>query len=226
MQRSPFTSFLISVSILISGTACATTNRPAASSSAAPATLSPATVIPATSTGGQITPTAIPPQRSPIAVPAPEAPTPVASGDAQAVWQRVRAIMPDAILVYQPTCQPERFRQAAAAIWHASADAPSGPHYAVSYVDEQGTCLLFTLGAVNSAPPTADLTPRHRAATWAVWSATDDRPAQQVQWREAAPGASRVSAVQTGDAQLTRDDLLRIVEQLAPVTPTGAPSAL
>ncbi|MGC9041834.1 MAG: hypothetical protein ACP5MJ_20270, partial [Roseiflexus sp.] len=93
-------------------------------------------------------------------------------------------------------------------------------------VDEQGTCLLFTLGAVNSAPPTADLTPRHRAATWAVWSATDDRPAQQVQWREAAPGASRVSAVQTGDAQLTRDDLLRIVEQLAPVTPTGAPSAL
>lgn len=228
MQRSPFICFLISVSILISGTACATTSRPATSSSAAPATLSPATVIPATSTGDQITPTAIPPQRSPIAVPAPEAPIPsVASGDAQAVWQRVRAIIPDDIPVYQPTWLPERFRQAAAAIWYASADAPSGPHYAVAYVDEQGTCLLFALGAVNSAPPTAtaDLTLRNRAATWAMWSATGDWPAQQVQWREAAPGASRVYAVQTGDAQLTRDDLLRIVERLAPVTPTGAPPA-
>lgn len=227
MQRSPFICFLISVSILISGTACATTNRPATSSSAAPATLSPATVITATSTGDQITPTAFPPQRSPIAVPAPEAPTPAAAGDAQAVWQRVRAIMPDAIPVYQPTWLPERFRQASAAIWYASADAPSGPHYAVSYVDEQGTCLLFALGAVNSAPPTAtaDLTLRHRAATWAMWSATGDWPGQQVQWREAAPGASRVYAVQTGAAQLTRDDLLQIVEQLAPVTPTGAPPA-
>ncbi|MCS6938833.1 MAG: hypothetical protein RMJ55_13415 [Roseiflexaceae bacterium] len=225
MHRLLFTRFLISVGILIGVTACAAPNGPATSSSAPPATLSPDTVITATSTGDQITPTAIPPQRSPMAVSTPEAPTPAAaSGDPQAVWQRVRTVIPADIPVYQPTWLPERFRQESATIWYVSADAPYDPHYAVSYVDEQGTCLLFALGAVNSAPPTAtaDLALRNRAATWALWSATDDWPAQQVQWREAANGASRVYAVQTGDAQMTRDELLQIVARLAPVTATGS----
>lgn len=84
----------------------------------------------------------------------------------------------------------------------------------------QGECLLFGLGAVNSAPPVAteDLTLRNRAAKWAMWSATDSWPAQAVQWHEAGNGASRMYAVQTGDAQMTRDELLQIVESLTPVT--------
>ncbi|MCS6940360.1 MAG: hypothetical protein RMJ55_12270 [Roseiflexaceae bacterium] len=77
---------------------------------------------------------------------------------------------------------------------------------------------------MNSAPLTAteNLALRNRAATWAMWSATDSWTAQAVQWRAAGSGASHVYAVQTGDAQMTRDKLLQIVERLAPVTSTDA----
>jgi hypothetical protein len=143
-------------------------------------------------------------------------------------WQTVRAHLPPGVPVLAPTWLPARFAGAQTTAWVSNEAISGGPAYQVGYRDSAGDVLLLALGnAVNSANPTRIEHIAIRGVAGEL-DATPAWPALAILWRGGTWQHTPLRyAAQTGS--LSRDELVHIVESLAPVKPatavTGLPDA-
>lgn len=103
--------------------------------------------------------------------------------------------------------------------------ADIGPFYLVGYRSSVGDILHFTLGAANSARPDTIERIRVRGVEGELIT-TSGWPKLGISWQE----GQRVYYVQTYGDEISREELLRIVDSLVPVeqnlatpTPSGPP---
>jgi hypothetical protein len=119
------------------------------------------------------------------------------------------------VLVLRPTWLPERFQERPA-LAYAENSAANGPMYKITYSSTDGDVLGFVLGAENTAPPEGREAITIRGVPGQLFSTSAASPARWVSWQE-GPNTYQVLAYGAQN-QLTRDDLLRIVGSLTPVT--------
>lgn len=139
-------------------------------------------------------------------------------------WAAARAALPAEVPVYRPTWLPARF-QAAPELWYAKdRGGDIGPTYLIGYRSDTGDVLHFALGGVNTSRPDTieHITVRGVEATLVT---TPAWPKVGISWQE----GERVYHVQGYGDHITREELVRIVESLAPVhndvaTPTAPPA--
>ncbi len=146
-------------------------------------------------------------QGSTPTAPAKAVETPASTAAGQG-WSLVRDSMPSSVSVLRPDWLPDRY--AADRVVVEYAHNVNGWRYRVGY-GAGNTSILFALGSVNSARPnsTETITARGISVTISTASAF---PAIQAVWDEAGGTYS----IQSND--LTRDELIRIIENLQAVT--------
>jgi hypothetical protein len=132
--------------------------------------------------------------------------TPVPANESEG-WSLVRASIPQDVTVLRPRWLPERY--AADSVVVEYAHNVGGWRYRVGYGTGNRT-VLFALGSVNSARPNSTETLTMRGVSVTI-STTSDWPAIQAIWDDVGGTYS----IQSTD--LTRDELIRIVESLQPV---------
>ena len=125
-------------------------------------------------------------------------------------WSLVRESMPSYTAVLRPTWLPDRY--AADRVVVEYAHNVSGWRYRVGY-GAGNSSVLFALGSVNSARPNSTETTTVRGIAVTI-STSSDFPAIQATWDESGGTYS----IQSND--LTRDELIRIIESLQPVPGT------
>ena len=141
-----------------------------------------------------------------------------AAGGAQdsddAAWAAVRAKLPANVPVYRPIWLPARYSE----VWRPSAPLP---YDGVTYRSDQGDLLAFTFGATNSCP---DVTARETIVIHGVAAglvSRDCSPPIAVGWSEAGETYMVRGERGSGSAVIGRDELLRVVQGLAPVAADG-----
>lgn len=130
-------------------------------------------------------------------------------------WTQARAALPSTVLVLRPTWLPERFREAPV-LGYADNNRDSGPMYKITYRSTDGDAIGFVLGAENTAPPDGREAITVRGVPGQLFSTSAASPAWWVSWQE---GANTYQVLAYGaQNKLTRDELLRIIGSLTPVT--------
>jgi hypothetical protein len=122
-------------------------------------------------------------------------------------WRTVRSLVPPSQPVLMPTWLPDRYRGGIATIGYAHEGSPGLWRYQIGYRAIDGKLIVFSLGAVNSAPPTTSETATVRGVQ-ARLVTTGSWPAIEMQWDEAD---DLYSIQSTG---LSRDEILRIAAGL------------
>ena len=130
-----------------------------------------------------------------------------ATATADAGWRLVRNSLPSDVAVLHPSWLPERYIGSPVAVDYAH--NVGGWRYRVGYGSGEHTAL-FALGSVNSARPNTTETVNLRGVAVTI-SMTSDWPAIQAVWDESGGTYS----IQSSD--LTRDELVRIIESLQPL---------
>ncbi len=134
-------------------------------------------------------------------------------------WAIVRAALPAERPIYRPTWLPSRF--------HSEPLPPvPGPYFGVTYQSDQGDLIVFAFGPTNSAPFT-QTEPISVHGFAGNLSATDGSPPIQVTWVENGELYSVRAERGSGVATISRDELRKIVANLAPFGPNATePSRL
>ncbi|MGH2355712.1 MAG: hypothetical protein ACRDI2_23955 [Chloroflexota bacterium] len=148
-------------------------------------------------------------------------PTLVAPRPEPAAWALVWSAVPAATPVYQPSWLPARFKGAAVYVDLGHDQGRQRPAYQVSYRTKDREMIAFLLGPGvgamgNATPPaTREPIPVHGAEGQLFTSAGS--PRVWATWQE----RGQTYSVRAFGERTTRDELLQIIEGLAPVATPG-----
>jgi hypothetical protein len=148
---------------------------------------------------------------------APLPPSPLQAADA---WSRARGVLPDEVVVYKPGWMPERF---GAFDLIAVATTPDGvSSYAVVTSIAQNH-ILFVLGVApgawgNFPPPDIQEKVMVLGEEANLMIASNENTTMSISWNR----HKRHYHIRT-NGDVTRDELLRIANSLAPVPPVDVP---
>jgi hypothetical protein len=128
-------------------------------------------------------------------------------------WSVARAMLPSEVPIYRPAWLPARFEQALPVLLDAGDPGGEiGPFYLIGYRSSAGNVLHFALGAANNAQPDTIERIRVRGVEGELIT-TSGWPKLGVSWQE----GQRDYYVQASGDEISRAQLLRIVDSLTPV---------